>query len=222
MIHGLTFKEYVEEEKTKLSEMTKAEKIDYFKEYYLKLTIVLFIVLVLIVWFVIDIARNMKNDVVTGGVVNTVLSTEGRTYLSDDYLNYLQLSSRKNRANLAPDIFLDGDDPQAYTIFQAEIATNSYNYIISDEKGLDFVAKNECAADMNEVLPGDLKSEFKDKMIYRKSGESDTEIAAAIDITDTAFVKDFIIGDRVYFVISGKIEEYDSGIAILRYILEKK
>ena len=37
MIHGLTFKEYVEEEKTKLSEMNKAEKIDYFKEYYLKL-----------------------------------------------------------------------------------------------------------------------------------------------------------------------------------------
>ena len=27
MIHGLTFKEYVEEEKTKLSEMNKAEKI---------------------------------------------------------------------------------------------------------------------------------------------------------------------------------------------------
>ena len=66
MIHGLTFKEYVEEEKTKLSEMTKAEKIDYFKEYYLKLTIVLFIVLVLIVWFVIDIARNIKMTLLRG------------------------------------------------------------------------------------------------------------------------------------------------------------
>ena len=47
MIHGLTFKEYVEEEKTKLSEMNKAEKIDYFKEYYLKLCIFAVVVLIL-------------------------------------------------------------------------------------------------------------------------------------------------------------------------------
>ena len=37
MIHGLTFKEYVEEEKQKFGEMTKAEKWSYFKDYYLKL-----------------------------------------------------------------------------------------------------------------------------------------------------------------------------------------
>ena len=40
MIHGLTFKEYVEEEKQKLGEMSKEEKIDYFKEYYLKTVII--------------------------------------------------------------------------------------------------------------------------------------------------------------------------------------
>ena len=40
MIHGLTFKEYIEEEKEKIGEMTKAEKKSYFIDYYLKYCII--------------------------------------------------------------------------------------------------------------------------------------------------------------------------------------
>ena len=46
--------------------------------------------------------------------------------------------------------------------------------------------------------------------------------AAAIDITDTAFAKEYIeSGGKVYFVISGKEKEYDSAVAMLKYILER-
>ena len=80
MIHGLTFKEYVDQEKEKWSEMSKAEKVSYFKEYYLKMVIFAVIVLILLIWLLIDIGLGFRGNVVTGGVVNTKLSPEGSTF----------------------------------------------------------------------------------------------------------------------------------------------
>ena len=222
MIHGLTLKEYIEEEKTKLGEMNKEEKIDYFKEYYLKLCIFAGIVLILLIWLLVDIGLNMRHSVVTGGVVNTTLTDEGQMFLGDDYLKSLELSKLTNKVYLAPDIFLDDDDPQSYTVFQAELATNSYNYLITDEKGLEFIVELECLADLDGVLDAETSGQVSDKKIYRKLKESGTEIAAAIDISDTAFAKEYInSGDNVYFVISGKEKEYDAGLDMLHYILKK-
>ncbi len=223
MIHGLTFKEYIEDEKNKLSEMNKAEKKDYFKEYYLKTVIFAVIVLILLIWILIDVGINMRHSIVTGGVVNLDISEEGSLYLGNDYRDYLGKSKLTNKVNIAPGIFLDRNEPESYTIFQAELATNSYNYLITDDVGLEFVNGIECLADLDEVLDSDLSGKLADKKIYKKSGESDKEIAAAIDITDTAFTKDYIkTGEKVYFVVSGKPEEYESAIGILKYILEKK
>ena len=223
MIHGLTMKEFVEEEKTKLAEMTKEEKKEYFKDYYLKNVIIAGIILVLLIWLMIDIGLNMRHSVVTGGVVNLELSNEGSSFLKEDYMKYLKLGSLTNKVDLAPDIFLDKEEPQSYTLFQAELATNTYNYLITDETGLGFVAGIECLADLDKTLEGELSQMVSDKKVYRKLGESETEIAAAIDITDTAFTKNYVkSGDKVYYIISGDAEDYDSAINMLKYILEKK
>lgn len=223
MIHGLTFKEYVEEEKQKLGEMSKEEKIDYFKEYYLKTVIFAVVVLILLMWLLIDIVLGFRGNIVTGGVVNTKLSQEGSTFLSDDYLTYMGASKLTKKVYLAPDIFIDDDDPQSYTVFQAELATNTYNYLISDEKGLAFAAQIEVAADLDEVLEDNLFKSLSDKIVYRKSGDNGTEIAAAIDITDTAFTKNYVnSGGKVYFVITGDPDEYGKALKMLEYILEMK
>ncbi len=223
MIHGLTFKEFIEEEKTKLGEMTQAEKKEYFKDYYLKTVIFAVIVLILLIWLFVEIGLNMRRSVVAGGLVNMEMTDEGTLFLGDDYREYLKLSKFTHRVYFAQDIFLDKNEPESYTIFQAELATNTYNYLITDEEGLDFITGIDCLADLDEILDADVSGKLTDKKIYKKSGESDKEIAAAIDITDTAFTKDYIkTGEKVYFVISGKTEEYDSGIGILKYILEKK
>ena len=223
MIHGLSFKEYVEEEKQKLGEMSKEEKIDYFKEYYLKMVIFAVIVLILLIWLLIDVGLGFRGNVVTGGVVNTKLSEEGSLFLSDEYMTYLNASKLTKKVNLAPDIFIDDDDPQSYTIFQAELATNTYNYLITDEKGLAFATQLEVVANLDEVLESDLSQKLSDKIVYRKSGDNGTEIAAAIEITDTAFTKNYVnSGGKVYFVITGNPDEYGKALKMLEYILEKK
>ena len=223
MIHGLTFKEYVEEEKQKLGEMSKEEKIDYFKEYYLKMVIFAVIVLILLIWLLIDVGLGFRGNVVTGGVVNTKLSEEGSLFLSDEYMTYLNASKLTKKVDLAPDIFIDDDDPQSYTIFQAELATNTYNYLITDEKGLAFATQLEVVANLDEILESDLSQKLSDKIVYRKSGDNGTEIAAAIEITDTAFTKNYVnSGGKVYFVITGNPDEYGKALKMLEYILEKK
>ncbi|MCR5215216.1 MAG: hypothetical protein K6E10_12445 [Eubacterium sp.] len=222
MIPGLTFKENVEEEKTKISEMTKEEKKQYFKDYYLKKCIVALVALILLIWFIVDISGNFKHRLYTGGFVNSELSEEGQAYLNEEYMESLEISGMTNRVDLAPAIFLDKEDAQTFTVFQAELAVNSYNFIVTDKMGLDFILAKECAADLDQVLDEELKNKVGDKLVFGKLGESNTEIKAAIDISDTAFVKEYIkSGDKVYFVLTGKEEEYELGIDVLKYILDK-
>ena len=85
-----------------------------------------------------------------------------------------------------------------------------------------FVAQSECLADLDEVLDEELKQSLSDKIFRANLGESGKEIAAAIDISDTAFVKDYIISaEPVYFIVAGKPEEYESALNVLKYILSK-
>lgn len=222
MIHGLTFKEYIDEEKEKLSEMTKAEKIDYFKEYYLKTCIVAFICLILLIWFGVEMVLSFRHVIVTGGVIGAQINEEGQDFLQDDYMEYLGRSKAFYKVNFASYIILDENDPSTIMALEAELATNSYNYLISTEEGLQFVAETECLADLDEVLDNKLKEQVSDRIVYRKIGESGEEKAAAIDITDTAFAKEYLLaGDNVYFILTGKEVDYEHGLDVLRYILRK-
>ncbi|MBO6166263.1 MAG: hypothetical protein J6O17_07870 [Eubacterium sp.] len=222
MIHGLTFKEYIDEEKQKLSEMTKAEKKDYFKEYYLKTCIVAFICLILFIWFLTELVLSFRHVIVTGGVIGAQINEDGSNFLQDDYMEYLGRSKAFYKVNFAPYIILDENDPSTVMALEAELATNSYNYLISTEKGLQFVLATECLADLDEALDKKLKDSVSDRIVYMKIGESGEEIAAAIDITDTAFAKEYLLaGDNVYFILTGKAEDYEHGLDVLRYILRK-
>lgn len=223
MIHGLTFKEYIEEEKQKFGEMTNAEKWSYFKDYYLKLCIVGFIGFVLLMWFLIDTYVSMRHVIVEGGCVNLTISDEGAAYMSDEYMALLGASKLTNQVGFAQYIFLDDEDFQSYTIFNAEIATNTYNYLITDRKGLDYLLQIESLADLETTLDSDLKTRTEGMQVKEKMGESKKEITAALDITDTAFAKEYITSDEtVYFIITGKDEEYKAGLDVLRYILDKE
>lgn len=219
MIHGLTFKEYIEEEKQKLSEMDKAEKKSYFKEYYLKTCIVALICLALFMWFLVEMLLSFRHVVVTGGVIGAQINHEGEKYLSDDYMEYLGKSGLFNKVNFAPYIILDENDPSTVMALEAEIATNSYNYLITTEKGLQFITQMECLADLDETLDSKLKEKLSDRFVYRKLGDSGEEKAAAIDITDTAFAKEYLLaGENIYFILTGKTEEYEKGMDVLRYM----
>ena len=223
MIHGMTFKEYIETEKEKFGEMNKSEKLDYFKEYYLKACIAVLVILAFLVWFLIDMGKSMKAPVVTGGVLNIHISSEGSTFLREDYMKSLGLDDKKDKIEFASYILLDKSQPQSYTVFQAELAAGQYNYLITDKAGMEYIARSECAADMNEVLDKEMKGKLSSKMIYAESGEDGKIIAAAIDITDTTFSREYMTSsDKVYFVLTGLIDDYDSGIDVLKYILNKK
>lgn len=222
MIHGLTFKEYVDQEKEKWSEMSKAEKVSYFKEYYLKTCIVAFVVLLLLLWFCVDMAHNMRNLVVSGGVLNLQINDEGRKFLQEDYMASLNLSEKSNKIDFAGDMFLNKEQPDTYTVFQAEMAAATFNYVIADKDGLDYIARIECIADMDEAMDAELKNQVASRIVYKKYGESDTEVACAIDITDTNFAKEYITSaGPVYFVLSGKMDDYQLGLDVLKYILSK-
>ena len=223
MIHGLTFKEYVDSEKEKLSEMTKAEKFAYFKEYYFKTCIVIVIGLALLTWFCIDMISSMKHVIVCGGVLNCYITDEGSAFLKEDYMTYLGASEKSNRVDFVSSILLTKEQPESYTMFQAEMAAGTYNYIITDKEGLDYIAKIECISDMNEAMSPELKSRVEANLVYKKYGDTDEEMAAAVDISDTAFAKKYITSkDTVYFVLLGKMDAYQSGLDVLKYILDKQ
>ncbi|MBO4864243.1 MAG: hypothetical protein J5517_07745 [Eubacterium sp.] len=235
MIPGLTFKEYIAQEKEKLAEMTGEEKKQYFKDYYLKFVIGGVVVLILLIWFIVDISFSARPVAASGGMINLTLSDEGKTFLTDDYLEYLKLNPRTNQVQLASDIILSKGSETSYTDFmamQAELATNSYNYLIVNEEGLECCLEIDYSMfeDPNKILDDDLKKALADKIGFHlmkeaeSSGIKETDKDApgcyAIDITGTEFVNKYITSNgSVYFLFTGSMDDYDRGMSVLRYIL---
>ena len=167
-----------------------------------------------------DIGPNLRHTIVTGGVVNSSINDEGKEFMSDKYLEHTGKSKLTNRIEFSGEIFVDYEDGQSSAIFQAELASNIFNYLIVDDDALDFVVDTECLADLNKELPDDIKSQVSDKLVNVKIQSININIAGAIDLTDTAFAKKYLTsGEKVYFILSGKEKDYGAGIDVLRYIL---
>ena len=235
MIHGLTFKEYIEEEKAKIAEMDGKEKKQYFMDYYLKFIIGAVVILILLIWIIVDICISGRNAVASGGVVNLAISDEGKAFLTDDYLDHLGKSSFSNQSILAADIFLSDSSDTEYAdflTFQAQLATNTFNYLIVDETALQYCMELDYSLfeNPNKILDQDLKNAFSGRIAFhplkKAEGEEQGETGDgspgvyAIDISDTDFAKKYITADGpVYFLFSGSVEEYDLGVSILKYIM---
>lgn len=219
MIGGITLSEYIAEEKSKLNEMSRREKISYFKSYYLGYLIAIVLGIILAVAFVHDAIIASKDELSSGIVMDLTLSKDGTRALTDGLKKY---AGSKDDAFISNEMYFNSDDPTLETGIQAQLAAGSYDYAIASGKALKKVINYGVITGVSEAGAKELAEKYGCGIISLTDSDGVT-IDAAIDISGTEFVRKYVgEGVKVYFIFTGMTKSQKKGLLALEYILDQK
>lgn len=198
MPDGIGFKEGLQIEKEKWSNMNTKQRFSYFQTYYLKWVIIIGIALAGIISMIASVVRNATTEnLFEGAMVNTFISDEGQNYLISGYEEHLG-GTRKQKVYLndAMTISMDLNDLDQYMYanrikLMSLMAAQEMDYLILTEETFYNLEAGGTYADLREVLSKETLEAFADKIIYAHYDESDETYPAAICIDESYLAKEY-------------------------------
>lgn len=222
MQDGMTFKEYVSNEKRKWKNMNGKQKWDYYKSYYLVPTIVILVIFVIVVDILLQTVILKKDILMSGTVYNhyTELEDEAIDSFQEGYLNYIGANKKKEKAYIGYD-YITEDDYNSIMILQTTVAAGTLDFLIVDKTSFDYLLNQTVYGDISQYLDTATMEKYKSKIIEAKDEETKTIYPAAIDISDTEYAKKYLGGEDAYLVfiintphpdqMQGLLEFFESG-----------
>jgi hypothetical protein len=214
----------IREQNAKLKNAPLKEKWAYFKEYYLKITLMIVIAVCFVGYLAYTMITAPRETAFAAYFINDT-GDSSDTELADSFAQYMGINTKKaecyiDAAQSYSTAEVDYDTYLSIQKTMAVIAGKDLDVIVGDETAATYYAQIECFYDVTQILPDDLMEKFKDKLFYAKVGESDEIVPVGIYITDAPKInehyyyvgKDAIMG----FVINS--ENIDTSIEFLRYI----
>lgn len=214
----------IREQNAKLKDAPLKEKLAYYKEYYLKTTLVV----IAVIAFIGSIAYSMITAPDDTGFAAFFFNDTGdssSTALADEFIAYSGIDTKEHDVYIDATMSYspDGADYDAYAGLEksmAVISTCELDIIIGDQPAFDYFAKSECFPDITTVLPEDLLEQFADRLYYYTNEETGETFPAGIYVTDSPKLNEYyyyvdkepILG---FLVNSNSME---NAIAFLRFI----
>ncbi|MCI7790307.1 MAG: hypothetical protein MR531_05965 [Lachnospiraceae bacterium] len=214
----------IREQNAKLKDAPLKEKLSYFKDYYLKTTIIIIIALI----FLGNIAYTMITAPEDTGFAAFFFNDTGdssSTAMLDEFVSYAGIDTKEHEAYIDATMNYnpEASDFDAYSGLEksmAVISTGELDVIIGDSEAFDYFCKSECFPDITTVLPDDLMEQFKDKLYYYTNEETGETLPLGIYVTDSPKLNEYyyyvdkepILG---FLVNSNSME---NAITFLRYL----
>jgi hypothetical protein len=214
----------IREQNAKLKNAPLKKKWEYFKEYYLKMTLLILVIAILLISLAYSVITSPKETAFTAFFFNDTGDSSDTT-LIDGFVDYIGVDTKKESCYIDATMNYteDQSDYSSYLFVEkvmAEIAAEDLDVIVGDEMTVKYYAGLECFSDVTEILPDDLLDKFSDKLYYATVGESDELVPVGIYITDAPK-----INENYYYVDKEPIMGFivnsnntDNSIEFLRYI----
>lgn len=208
----MSFTDRIKSEYNKMREMDSKKRLEYYKTYYLKLTIIVLIGIVLFAWFIKD--TFFQKEMVCVGCAYGVELTDEQIYaLTDGYLDYYGYNPQKCDAYLSTDNMFEGTEQQMDANGQemalfAQIAAGQIYYLILDEYTLNLYINGGIYAGLDEALPADKIDELADAVVNLTDPETGESYRAAIDLKKLGFLKDDSRDGYLIYTIAKPDDEY--------------
>lgn len=219
-----SMRDEIKEQNAKLKDAPLKEKLAYFKEYYLKTTLVVIAALVLIGSIVYSMVTAPEDTGFAAFFYNDT-GDSSSTAMLDEFVAYAGIDTKVHDAYIdaGMDYSSSGSDYNAYAGLEksmAVISTGELDVIIGDQEAFDYFSKSECFPDITTVLPKDLMEQFKDKLYYYTNEETGETLPLGIYVTDSPKLDEYyyyvdkepILG---FLVNSNSME---NAITFLRYL----
>lgn len=166
-------------EKEKWSNLSSHEKVQYFKDYYLKFVIAGALILAFIIWFLYSIFKPKPETMLTVTLINSTMTDEASEALSSQLSSYLDIDTEKEEIFIDTSLYLDDENPSEATMASeqkmvAYAFSGELDIIIAQEDVFERYAKQGYFINLAEALPSNLYSQFNDTF-YMTRAEDDTE-----------------------------------------------
>ena len=218
------------DEKKNMQGMTFRQKLDHLWTYYNEFVWIGAVVLILvsaIITSTINLA--FRETIVTGMNINVTMDQAGMSYLGSEYHEKIGARDYWDKVNIEytqfnPLLEITGDEGDYYAsqAVVAKVASEMVDYFLLDQESLDYFARQDIFGDLTEFFtPEELKAMEEAKLLrYAETGvEGDDVWVIAVDITDTAYMKDNSTTEgKVYFALAGNAPHMDQCRAIWDYI----
>ncbi|MFA9465978.1 MAG: hypothetical protein ACERKN_16990 [Velocimicrobium sp.] len=167
-------------EKEKWSSLSGKEKLQYFKDYYLKFVLLFLVLLVLIISFIISIITK-KETALTLTLVNGVISEETADDIASMLSKSLDLNQKKETVLIDQTLYTDSSDSEKLSdVSEQKLSvyfySGQYDLIIAEQSIIEHYASLGYFCNLEEFLPSDLNNTFSPSYLYTK-GSNDTDSA---------------------------------------------
>lgn len=216
----------IREQNAKLKDASFSEKLAYFKEYYLKTTLVVIAIII----FVCSVGYTMitaPDETAFGAYFfnNTAFGSDES--LQDSFIEHLGIDTREYEVYIdTTATYSENATYEEYVSIQrcmANIAGGTLDVLVCDQASYEHFATSEIFLDITTVLPEDLMEKFKDKIVYSTIEETQETIPSAIIVTDAPKLQQYHYYDNIdaYFSIVANTQNIDNIISFLRFIYEE-
>lgn len=214
----------IREQNAKLKDAPLKDKIAYFREYYLRTTIVI-VIAVIFVGYLAYSMLTAPSDTAFAAFFYNDTGDSSSTELIDGFVAYMGIDTKEHDAYIDATMNYAADSSDYNTYMSVEksmavISTGELDVVVGDTDTIDYFARSECLHDITAILPEDLLEQFGDKLYYAESGESGELIPAGIYVTDSPKLNQYYYYvDRepiLGFIINS--DSLDNAIEFLRYI----
>lgn len=214
--------------KETLKGMTAKQKLEYLWEYYRG---VLWTVIALIFCGVVvaTCVININTDIIIAGVtVNLDISMKGQEYIAEDFYDLKHKTGKREAVNLSSVYFnsfnTTADIEYSYNASMsviAQISAQTLDFIFMNELGMEYYVGQELFMDIRDFLTEEELVQWKDKLIYAQSEDSDEMYPVALNITETAFAsKNLATSDVVYLSFAVNTPRKDTCREFFDYIMK--
>lgn len=210
-----SFRQHWKEEFARMKPMNWKERLDHLWTYYHDYLWVAAVAVILIA-AIISSTINLLTDntQVRGVMVNISIEQQGMNYLKGEYAKALDVD--KDEVQLSyiewgtvADLLADDQNYTAAMSVTSEVAAEMLDYMILDEEAMIYYRDQGVYGDMTDMFSPEELAQMDESRLQRVEEEtSGEEWLIAIDISDTAYVKDNSEG-KVYFAIAGNAPHPD-------------
>lgn len=222
---NMSLHDEIREQNAKMKGQPFSVKFSYFKEYYLKMTIVITVCIVAVIALIISIVTGPEDTAFGCYFINHTGSVSDETLLQD-FVATTDIDTKKNSVFLDTSICYNPNNQDPYAFISIEkimaiISAGDLDVIVGDEGAINYYAYGSCFSDITTILPPELLEQFQDKLYYYTTEEGQT-IPVAIYVDDSPKLASYGYYKHTpaLFGFIANSDRTNYAIAFLRYLYQ--
>ena len=175
-------------EVVKFKDLTPKKKMEYIWDYHKWKIITITCTIILLCVIIPQIVNNLKPTSLYVMMINSPWESEDADAMLEDFAATEGIDTGKNKLLADTSTYLARNETNTFNMQSAQkiaalLANETIDIMISDPENHSAYCENNVYYDLTEILDPAFLEQYADRLVYVKSGDSDTEKPYGIDIT---------------------------------------